>query len=287
MALLFGGLFPVYARPKINFMGGTPRVTGYEYLFTWDFLERLTDVEAFSTHWLNLMFVAVTPFLGLAALVLLLATRRTRSMAYVTLGAIPFILVIAALGGRVTSGQGWFMGPIGIVAGTLLVTGAIVALQRPHREIGFRLCALTGAATLFLALLPITPDPTHPGKQTSAFILIYKTLEVEKVGGIVFVLALTGMAANALAITVFSGRDRRKRAKWVLLLAMVYFVMMLVLPILMTLMLEVPAWSSFVAVVANIGLRVLPSVGLMVYGISGLILMKVPPHEETDTEVFA
>ena len=172
-------------------------------------------------------------------------------------------------------------GPIGLAVGLLIVVGAFVAIQRQHRGAGFVMCALGGAAALAMQLLPITPDPQNPGENTAAITLIFDYLELEGFGWVMFVIALTNLATILVAITAGFGR-RPGRAKAVLWLTAALYLEILVLPTVAVLFYQLHAWPTFVVIFSLIALRLVPVMGLMVYGITDLILARMPPRDDAE-----
>lgn len=284
--LILGGIFPLFAAPRYDFRGGEMVEVGMRYHFTWDVLEQIDNQEPFSQSWFGLVFIVLCPVLGLLALAAQAAPRRARATAYVTFGLLPAALIVASFGIDISGA--WFIGPVGLVAGTVLVTGAVVALRRPARELGFRMCGVAGCVTLLLAFLPLMPDPENPdGANISAFGAAFRVLQMDTAGPLLFLIALTGVASNVMAATALSGGNRITRVRFVLWLVGIYFAMLLILPPIASAMTGASSWATFVLMLALLGLRTLPALGLLIYGATELILMRIPQEPAADPGVFA
>ena len=268
--LIIGFIFPVLP----SLMGGS------EHVFTWELLGKLGEEDFLSKPWLVLMFIGLAPFLGAAVLLMEAAAgRRGRAIGCTVFGGLMTAAMISMMGESNLVAQQGFMGVLGILMVMLIVVGSVVAVRRPDREVGYRLAGLGGSFGLILSLLPISPDLSNPGEMGPGILTIFRVLEVDKIGFPLFVVGITGLAIQIVAVTLWAGGARAGRAKLALVLAGVYALLNHIVPLYIAVFGGVPAWPVIVLLLAFLTFRIIPILAVFGYGIADLILQKVPEKD--------
>lgn len=268
-ALTFSLIFPVAVRESSR--------RGLQFRWTWDALRIFDERRVEAEEVMLALFFLLPPVLGLIAFGIERLERRTRATTYIILGALPLLGVI------VVADKVPMLGSLQTVLGFLvmgaMLTGTYVARLRPDHATGFKLAGIAGLVMLVLQVLPISPDITKPRENTAAILNTFRAPEVSDIGWLYLIIGIFGLFVAAVAVSLLApGPERNGRAR---LLTGLLFATFFLLPFLPLVQAgsqgqSIPFLPFMVAIIAWLFLRFYACLGMIIVGISDLVIAGLP-----------